>query len=136
MKTTTLLLSITILFFIGCNAQKNESGNKRDAGITKIENGQVIISNPELEYEVIIIDPGFERWFFANRKPKNYFDLNFLEMKNRRWVQVWNSRAMRGSDLIEYTIDYNAQTNYGYEVNYMLYHYLLYFQEANRIKLD
>jgi len=136
MKTSTLLLSITILFFIGCNAQKDNSGNKSDAGITKIENGQVIISNPELEYEVIIMDPGFERWFFANRKPKNYFDLNFLEMKNRRWVQVWNSRAMRGSDLIEYTIDYNAQTNYGYEVNYMLYHYLLYFQEANRIKLD
>ncbi len=136
MKTSNLLYGFMLLFFISCNAQKDVSANEKDSGLTKVENGKVTISNPELEYEVIIIDAGFERWFTTNRKPKGYYDLTFLEMKNRRWVQEWNARARRMNSGIEYAIDYNAQTHYGYEVNYMLYHYLLYYQQVNNLKLD
>lgn len=134
MKIANLLYGFIALMMLSCNAQKKHF--EKDAGITKIENGSVTISNPELEYEVIIIDSGFESWFYTNRKPKGYYDLTFLEMKNRRWVQEWNARAMRINSKIDYTIDYNSQTKYGYEVNYMLYHYLLYYQQTNHLKLD
>lgn len=134
MKIANLLYGFIALMMLSCNAQKMPSA--KDAGVTKIENGTVTISNPELEYEVIIIDSGFESWFSTNRKPKGYYDLTFLEMKNRRWVQEWNARAMRINSKIDYRIDYNSQTKYGYEVNYMLYHYLLYYQQTNHLKLD
>lgn len=135
MKTSHLVFCLCSLCFMSCASQQKDTLEK-DHGITKIENGKVTISNPDLEYKVIIMDSGFERWFSINRKPKGYYSLDYLEAKNRRWVQEWNSRAMRPTSGIDYSIDYNAQTHYGYEVNYMLYHYLLYFQQVSNLKLD
>lgn len=135
MKTSHLIVCLCSLCFLSCTSQRGNVPHK-DPGITKIENDRITISNPDLEYEVIIIDPGFERWFSTNRKPKGYYSLEYLESKNRRWVQEWNARSMRPGSGIDYSIDYNAQTHYGYEVNYMLYHYLLYFQQVSNLKLD
>lgn len=133
MKALKLLIGILFFSCISCVSQPKTA---KEPGTTKIENGKITLSNPELEYEVIIMDTGFERWFATNRKPKDYYTIDFLESKNRRWVQEWNSRAMRINSGIDYTIDYNTQTHYGYEVNYMLYHYLLYYQQVNHVKLD
>lgn len=134
MKTANLLLGVLALSFISCVAQPKTDAI--DKGTTKIENGKVILTNPNLEYEVIIMDNGFERWFSTNRKPKDYYSIAFLESKNRQWVQQWNARAGRMNSVIESRIDYNLQTHCGYEVNYMLYHYLLYFQQVNNLRLD
>ena len=38
-------------------------------------------------------------------------------------------------NLYEMTINYDSTTNYGYEVNYMIYNYLVYFQLTNNQKL-
>ena len=134
MKIANLFLGIVAFSFVSCIAQTKD--RVLDKGSTKIENGKVTISNPDLEYEVIIMDVGFEVWFFTNRKPKYYYTIDYLENKNRRWVQQWNAQAGRVNSKIEYAIDYNSQTHYGYEVNYMLYHYLMYFQEVNNLRLD
>lgn len=134
MKTVNLFLGILGLSFMSCVAQPKTDAV--DKGTTKIENGKVILSNPDLEYEVIIIDNGFERWFYTNRMPKGHYSIDFLENKNRRWVQQWNAKALQPNSGIDYSIDYNNQTHYGYEVNYMLYHYLLYYQQMNKIKLN
>jgi hypothetical protein len=32
-------------------------------------------------------------------------------------------------------IDYNPGINYGYEVNYLIYNYMIYFQNTNKQKL-
>ena len=134
MKTVNLFLGILGLSFMSCVAQPKTDAV--DKGTTKIENGKVILSNPDLEYEVIIIDNGFERWFNTNRMPKGHYSIDFLENKNRSWVQQWNAKALQPNSGIDYSIDYNNQTHYGYEVNYMLYHYLLYYQQMNKIKLN
>ena len=63
---------------------------------------------------------------------------NYLESRNIAWVTQWNIRAMnpgRDQNLFQMSIDYHAGTNYGYEVNYMLFNYLVYFQQKNRIRL-
>lgn len=134
MKTVNLFLGILGLSFMSCVAQPKTDAV--DKGTTKIENGKVILSNPDLEYEVIIMDNGFERWFNTNRMPKGHYSIDFLENKNRSWVQQWNAKALQPHSGIDYSIDYNNQTHYGYEVNYMLYHYLLYYQQMNKIKLN
>ena len=55
-----------------------------------------------------------------------------MEARNIIWVLEWNRRFQLPNqynrDLYEMRIDYDTSTNYGYEVNYMLYNYLIYFQ--------
>lgn len=95
----------------------------------------VKIVNEEINYEIIIIDPGFNSWYISYAKPRNYYSQNYLETRNRDWVIGWNNLFMRGSRLIDMSIDYQNNTNYGYEVNYMLFNYLTYFQLSNKINL-
>ncbi len=102
------------------------------------KNDTVRIANDSLEYEVIIIDPGFNNWFQTNARPRGFYSQNYLESRNIAWVTQWNIRAMnpgRDQNLFQMSIDYHAGTNYGYEVNYMLFNYLVYFQQKNRIRL-
>ena len=84
------------------------------------------------EFEVIIIDNGFSTWLASRAYPRNYYSLQYLENKNNLYVTEWNSRVLQpqrySPNLYEMSIDYRPDIRYGYEVNYMLYNYLLYFQ--------
>ena len=52
------------------------------------------------------------------------------------YVTTWNSRVLQpqrfNPNLYEMQIDYKANIDYGYDVNYQLYNYFVYFQ--NRYK--
>lgn len=101
------------------------------------KNDTIRIANDELEYEIIIIDPGFSSWLNSIAKPRQYYTQTYLETKNRIWVNQWNQRAMnpqRYNNLYEMPIDYQSTIDYGYEVNYLLFNYLTYFQIANKTK--
>lgn len=131
------LVYIGILFIVifGCNATKNNNAKIFKQDDKAVQNDTVRIANDELEYEVIIIDPGFNSWFYTYAKPRDYYSQQYLEARNRTWVIEWNARANRGDRLIDMSIDYQNNIDYGYEVNYMLYNYLTYFQLTNNIKL-
>ncbi len=120
-------------------ACKTSQENKAFENISKIENDTIRIANDKIEYEVIIIDPGFSSWFNGHAKPKNYYSQNYLESHNRIWISEWNRRAMLplqyNPNLYEMTIDYQTNIDYGYDVNYMLYYYLVYFQISNKQQL-
>ena len=104
---------------------------------TKLTSDTLHITNKELEYEVIIIDGGFTNWFNTYARPRSTYTQEFLEMRNRFWVLEWNNRARstRYLHLYEMPINYETNTNYGFEVNYMLYNYLVYFQITNKQQL-
>jgi hypothetical protein len=98
----------------------------------------VRIANDSLEYEVIIIDPGFSTWLASMALPRNFHSLTYLENKNQIYVNEWNRRAIqpqRYNNLYEMTIDYNPNIRYGYEVNYLIYNYMIYFQNTFKQKL-
>lgn len=97
----------------------------------------VRIANDSLEYEVIIMDTGFNSWLATNAKPRGFYSENYLENKNQVYVSEWNSRVsqQRYQGLYEMRIDYNPNIHYGYEVNYLIYNYMVYFQIANRQQL-
>ena len=134
--TKIIKYSLVMMFFILVGCKASSQADTQDKGTSEIEKGKITIRNPELEYEVIIFDTGFENWLTKKGRPRGYYSQSFLENHNRRWVSTWNSRARTGKPGYDYTIDYTFTTNYGYEVNYMLYHYLKYWQETNRINLD
>ena len=136
-KTIFFLLiisSITISIF-SCTTVKPVVVDKKMLSPTD----SVKIANKELEYEIIIFDPGFNAWLNSNAKPRSFFSQSFLESRNQFWVMEWNNRVNQpinfNSNLYEMTIDYQRNINYGYEVNYMLFNYLNYFQITNKVSL-
>ena len=104
---------------------------------TKLTSDTLHITNKELEYEIIIIDGGFTNWFNTYARPRGFYTQEYLEKRNRLWVLEWNNiaRNTRYLNLYEMPINYETNTNYGFEVNYMLYNYLVYFQITNKQQL-
>ncbi len=121
MKTTISTL-LMLLLFISCTSTKTTT--TKDA---KLPEGAVRIANEELEYEIIIIDIGFETYLYSIAKPANYYSQNYYENKNRFYVIEWNIRArdpLRYDDSIyENVIDYDFNIDYGLDVNYKLFNY-------------
>jgi hypothetical protein len=122
---------------IGCSTSKSVVSKTENPNL--ITNDTVRIANDALEYEVIIIDPGFANWLVSRSFPRNYHTQIYLENKNRLWITEWNNRVLQpfrfNPNLYEMTINYNQTVDYGYEVNYLIYNYLVYFQNTNKQKL-
>lgn len=129
MKKLALLI-ITMAFIVSCKTTNNISTN--DIESQKKEQDTVRIANDKLEYEIIIIEPGFNSWLERIAKPEGYYSQEFLEGRNQIYVSEWNRRVLQPSvyntSLYEMQIDYNTSIDYGYEVNYKLYNYFIYFQ--------
>ncbi len=119
-------------FLIGCNTSKTISSNKNEDLVNRIDSDTVRIANDALEYEIMIIEPGFESWLIGRAKPQGYYSQSFLGGRNRLFVNEWNNRVLQSQlynpNLYQMQIDYQPHIDYGYEVNYKLYYYFIYFQ--------
>jgi hypothetical protein len=133
--------SIYILFLIftlfSCTSSKYAISNADKTTVPISDT--VRIANDELEYEVIIIDSGFSTWLVTSTYPRGYHSLSYLESKNQLYVSEWNNRVLQpqryNSNLYEMTINYDPNIKYGYEVNYLIYNYMIYFQNTYKQKL-
>ena len=127
-----------IVILASCHFDKNITAKAKTPDTPK-SSDIVRIANDSLEYEVIIIDSGFNSWLASNAKPRNYYSENYLENKNQVYVSEWNSRALQpqryNSNLYEMQINYDRNIHYGYEVNYLIYNYMIYFQLTNQQQL-
>ena len=135
MKIVSFLIVISAVF-MSCNVPKTSKSFSEKPWLSS---DTIRIQNEEIEYDVIIIDAGFQSWFNSYAKPKNYFSQSYMESRNKIWVLEWNRRAMQPTmynpNLYEMTINYQNNINYGYDVNYMIYNYLVCFQLKNNEKL-
>ena len=136
MKNLIYIL-IILLTIIGCSTSKSNVSNieKPKTG----GNDTIKIVNKELEYEVIIIEPGFDFWLASTAYPRGYYSQSYLETKNYQYVVEWNQRVLSPQiyppSLYEMTIDYSPHIDYGYEVNYLIYNYMIYFQNKYNQRL-
>lgn len=121
-----LLLSLMV-YSCGTTGNKNMSSDRS----SNAANDTVRIANDSLEYEIIIIEPGFNLFINSIAKPEGYHSQQYLENKNRFLVSEYNSRVRQPQNfdpnLYINEINYDPTTNYGYEVNYLLYNYFVYF---------
>ncbi|MFB0909451.1 MAG: DUF6146 family protein [Flavobacterium sp.] len=138
MKNIYYFLLILLTTLLSCSSIKNTDA-KSDNLDSSMANDTIRIANDALEYEVIIIDPGFSTWLASRSLPRNYHSQSYLENKNIMWVGEWNRRVLQpfryNRNLYEMTINYNQNIDYGYEVNYLIYNYMVYFQNTFRQKL-
>ncbi|MET3027776.1 DUF6146 family protein [Flavobacterium sp. UW10123] len=137
MKKCISILIILLTILACSTASKNIAST--DPVSNKKGNDTVRIANDSLEYEVIIIDNGFSTWLASRAYPRNYYSLQYLENKNYLYVTEWNNRFSQpqryNPNLYEMSIDYRPDIHYGYEVNYLIYNYMIYFQNTYKQKL-
>lgn len=133
------LITLFSLFIISCTSKKSIV---KDLQIKETKNktsDTIKIANKDLDYEVIIIEPGFNTWLATQAQPRGFYSESYLEDKNRFYVSEYNNRVMQpfkyNSNLYENQINYNFNIHYGYEVNYLIYNYLVFFQQTYKQKL-
>jgi hypothetical protein len=123
---TTVLIALT-----SCNTAKIED-SPDDAFAKAHHKDTVRIANDSLAYEVIIIEPGFQGWL-VTQPPRGYYSQNYLERFNNLYVREYNLRVQNttgsNADLYVFRIDYDREIDYGYEVNYLLYNYFIFFED-------
>ncbi len=121
-------IAILGLFLYSCGSQNRSLKSDR---VANAENDTVRIANDSLEYEIIIIEPGFNLFINSIARPEGYYSQSYLENKNRILVNEYNNRVRQPSrynpDLYIQQINYERNIDYGYEVNYLLYNYFVYF---------
>ncbi len=130
-----LLYAIVIaLIVIGCattNAKKKDFNSDQFSDTVRI-------ANDSLEYETLIIEPGFNAWL-ATQPPRGFYGLNTLEIRNQFSVAAYNRRVLDSrynrTGLYDQRINYENNVDYGYEVNYLLYNYFEFFEERFNQKL-
>lgn len=139
--------NIFYILFLGILIWSCSSANKTDIrvnealeikGDSEINGDTIRIANDTLEYEILIIEPGFNQWLLSTARPRESFTQGYLEARNRRMVANYNNKAygtIENRDLYPQPINYEPHINYGFEVNYLLYNYLLYFQQRYRQRL-
>ena len=138
-----ILYSIIVMLLIhslsqSCGPSKEK---KDDYDEIKTENQDTVtIENEKYEFKVIVFDPKFSGWLAAYARPRGYYSESFLKERNRLYVMEWNMRVLRpeqyDSSLYGFSIDYDFREDYGYEVNYLLYNYFVFFQQTYNQRLS
>jgi len=124
-----LYITALILSLASCDSYKSASSSVAKGS----ENDTIHIKNDSLEYEIMIIEPGFNNWL-ATQQPRGFYGQTFLESKNTLFVSEYNNRVRNfqryDRNLYQQEINYEFGIDYGYEVNYLLYNYFIYFQKT------
>ncbi|MFY0603083.1 MAG: hypothetical protein JXQ93_03980 [Flavobacteriaceae bacterium] len=130
------ILKITSVFCLAllvwaCSSSKVKNPTKKEE--------PVVIANDSLEYEIIIMDIGFNAYLNSIAKPPGFHNQTYLELKNRNYVIAWNYRARNtprfNESIYQNHIYYDANIDYGYEVNYKLFNYFEFAQRKYRMRL-
>ncbi|WP_299335186.1 DUF6146 family protein [uncultured Psychroserpens sp.] len=135
MRRTIYLLLFTFAL-LSCGTSKTSYDSSES---DTPEEDIVRIANDDIEYEIIIIEPGFNGWLQSIARPEGYYSQNFMEARNMIYVREWNRRVLQALEydpnLYEMQIDYKPNIDYGYDVNYKLYNYFIYFQLTHKQQL-
>ncbi|MFD2917771.1 DUF6146 family protein [Psychroserpens luteus] len=128
---------ILALLVVSCGSYQSTS----EVDLTDVPEEDIVrIANDDIEYEIIIIEPGFNTWLASMAKPEGYYSQSYMEARNIVNVIEWNNRVMQPQtydpNLYELRIDYNSNIDYGYDVNYKLFNYFNYFQLTYKQRLS
>lgn len=126
---------LLLLFVLGaCFTQRPVLNNSENA------EKPVVISNDSLEYQIIILDIGFNSYLNSIAKPMNFYSDAYYKIKNDRYVSEWNVNVMNPRvgfrNVFEQRIDYDQSIDYGIEVNYQLYNYFKFVEYRYRYKFN
>lgn len=105
---------------------------------TSKSSARLVANSPDsTEYELIIIDIGFDNWYLLNYSPAKDYTNEYYRSRNLVGVINWNGyyREAKYTRVIDSYIDYQPNIDYGIEVNRKLYWYFKYIAETYKINL-
>ena len=135
------IVVVALGIVIGCKSSREAVVVSEDEKLAFQQTAEdtIEIKSDKTEYEIIIIEPGFNFWLQSIAKPEGYYSQSYLETRNRILVSNWNQRVLQpmrfDPNLYQMQIDYEPHIDYGYEVNFKLYNYFIYFQRKYRQRL-
>lgn len=118
------------LFFFGCATQKNAT--KTDSHELKAE------KNEEGEWDIDVLDPQYDYFLNSVAQPMQSYSETMLKNRNRQLVSEWNSYFYSGRypNIIESSIDYDPNENYGLKFEYKLYQVFAYVNWKYKLRLQ
>lgn len=89
------------------------------------------------EYELIVLEQGFESWFITNTKPIWYHEENYYKQFNQLYTNEWNHRfrSIQYDRPYDEMINYNNSTEYGKVLEHKLYWYFQFMMDKYDFKL-
>jgi hypothetical protein len=109
-------------------------GSGKTTAPVRYGQNMILDRGEEDEYEVVIFDTGFDRWFATHGRPVGFHSPQYYEMMNRRYVTAWNEKVsthgFRMNSPFQQHINYDPNIDYGLEVNYKLYYYFKYIEDV------
>jgi hypothetical protein len=138
MRTLFTYLSILVVIVVVSSCGSNRSTSTTTDDSSTVSNDTIRIANDSLEYEVIIIELGFNSWL-ATQPPRGYRSQSGMDISNDFKVTTYNLRANNplryGANLYPFRIDYDRDVDYGYEVTYLLFNYFKFFEQRYNQRL-
>ncbi len=135
----TLLVFLMVAFGCKTTSDIGAISDEEQKAFNQKEGDTIEIISDKTEYEIIIIEPGFNFWLQSIARPKQYYSQSYLENRNQILVMEWNRRVLLPQQfdpqLYELQINYEPNIDYGYDVNYQLYNYFVYFQRKYNQRL-
>lgn len=119
-KFIYLILAFSIIACVPQNKPQDRSSNP-EISPSKNDDG---------EWDLQVIDTQYDYFLNAIAKPMNMYSESYLKNKNTFLVNEWNSYYYSGKyrNVIESSIDYDPQENYGLKFEYKLYQVFAYVQ--------
>lgn len=94
------------------------------------------IKGDSLQYELLIFDAEFQSWYNQVQQPPSFYSQQYLENWNEQLVSQWNTQipnSLRAACLQDSYIQYDANTDYGLELNHRLFYYFRYIHQRCNI---
>ena len=128
MRSLWIMVFVPLLFW-------GFAGTKPHVMIT--DENVIPSSEDKTEYEIEILDPGFDTWFLTQWNQAKDHSYKFYDTWNDQYVQAWNYKAThpRYGSFFNSTINYDINIDYGMEVSRKLYYYFKYVENELKIPI-
>lgn len=125
-----MYFTIVSLFLYSCSTN---SAFKKPIPIN--DSNSKIVETDSTEYELIILDIGFESWLASRKSIAMAHSNEYYKNWNHIYSTEWNQKHMQGHPYFENYIDYSPFEDYGFDINYKLYNYFLFVEEKTGVSL-
>ena len=131
MKKLLFLFSI-LLLTLSCSSQNNIANETKDNHPLQAQ------KNDDGEYDLEVLDTQFIYFINAIARPMSMYSESYLKTKNQFLVSEWNSYYFSGRyrNVIESSIDYDPNINYGIKFEYKLYQVFAFVKWKYGLKLN
>ncbi len=130
MKKLTFFLAI-ILMISACTPQNKIAETKEETAMAPSK-------NEDGEWDLEVLDTQYNYYLNAVAKPMSQYSEAILKSRNANLVAQWNALYFSGRhrNVIESSIDYDPQENYGLKFEYKLYQVFTYVQWKYGLRLN